>query len=96
MHLYGTEQLINWRRELHQNPELSNQEFATTQRITRWLQQGNIRLLPLKLKNRRGCRNWPGRAAYRAARGYRRLAHRRKNPAPVGIANPRRDACLRS
>lgn len=50
MHLYGTEQLINWRRELHQNPELSNQEFATTERITRWLQQGNIRLLPLELK----------------------------------------------
>lgn len=49
MHLHSTEQLINWRRELHQNPELSNQEFATTDRITRWLQQGDIRLLPLKL-----------------------------------------------
>lgn len=50
MHPCNTEQLINWRRELHQNPELSNQEFATTERITRWLQQGDIRLLPLNLK----------------------------------------------
>lgn len=43
------EQLIGWRRELHQDPELSNQEFATTERITRWLQQAGIRLLPLQL-----------------------------------------------
>ncbi len=50
MHLYDTKQLINWRRELHQHPELSSQEFATTERITRWLQQGDIRLLPLRLK----------------------------------------------
>lgn len=28
------EQLIAWRRELHQHPELSNQEFVTTQKIT--------------------------------------------------------------
>lgn len=42
------EQLIRWRRELHQHPELSNHEFATTERITRWLQQGDIRLLPLQ------------------------------------------------
>ncbi|MFT4272488.1 MAG: amidohydrolase [Pantoea sp.] len=45
----STEQLIHWRRELHQHPELSNQEHATTARITRWLQQANIRLLPLGL-----------------------------------------------
>ncbi|RPD99781.1 amidohydrolase [Candidatus Pantoea deserta] len=45
-----SEQLIAWRRELHQHPELSNQEFQTTGRITRWLQQGDIRLLPLPLK----------------------------------------------
>ncbi|OON41038.1 hydrolase [Izhakiella australiensis] len=50
MSLHATEQLINWRRELHRNPELSNQEFATTERITGWLQQGDIRLLPLGLK----------------------------------------------
>lgn len=42
-------QLVQWRRELHQNPELSNQEFATTARITDWLQQGNVRILPLDL-----------------------------------------------
>lgn len=46
----STEQLVRWRRELHQYPELSNQEFATTQRITQWLQQAGIRLLPLGLK----------------------------------------------
>ncbi len=46
----STEQLIAWRRELHQHPELSNHEFQTTERITRWLQQGDIRLLPLPLK----------------------------------------------
>lgn len=43
-------QLVQWRRELHQYPELSNQEFATTERITAWLKQGNIRLLPYDLK----------------------------------------------
>lgn len=46
----STEQLIHWRRELHQHPELSNQEHATTARITRWLQQAHIRLLPLALE----------------------------------------------
>ncbi|WP_410477650.1 amidohydrolase [Pantoea sp.] len=45
-----SDQLIAWRRELHQHPELSNQEFQTTERITRWLRQGDIRLLPLPLK----------------------------------------------
>ncbi|HAH13103.1 MAG TPA: amidohydrolase, partial [Pantoea agglomerans] len=34
-----TDQLVQWRRELHQHPELSNHEFATTERITRWLEQ---------------------------------------------------------
>ncbi|HAT3897300.1 TPA: hypothetical protein I9Y29_001715 [Citrobacter freundii] len=29
--------LINWRRELHQHPELSLQEEATTRRIQAWL-----------------------------------------------------------
>ncbi|MCU5774463.1 amidohydrolase [Erwiniaceae bacterium BAC15a-03b] len=46
----STEQLVRWRRELHQHPELSNHEFETTERITRWLQQADIRLLPLPLK----------------------------------------------
>lgn len=48
--MFSIEQLIAWRRELHQHPELSNHEFQTTERITRWLQQGDIRLLPLPLK----------------------------------------------
>ncbi|MDC6111972.1 M20 peptidase aminoacylase family protein [Serratia rubidaea] len=43
------DQVIAYRRELHQHPELSNQEFATTERITRWLQQADIRILPLAL-----------------------------------------------
>ncbi|WP_369790343.1 amidohydrolase [Rouxiella sp. WC2420] len=43
-------QLVAWRRELHQHPELSNHEFATTERITAWLKQADIRILPLRLK----------------------------------------------
>jgi len=43
-------QLIAWRRELHQNPELSNHEFATTKRITQWLNAAGIRILDLGLK----------------------------------------------
>ena len=31
------EQLIAWRRELHQNPELSGQEVETTARLRQWL-----------------------------------------------------------
>ena len=41
------QQLISWRRELHQNPELSLQEVATTARI--WLQSGGLPLLPYEL-----------------------------------------------
>jgi amidohydrolase len=44
------EKLINCRRELHSHPELSNQEFATTEKITGWLQDAGIRILPLKLE----------------------------------------------
>ncbi|PWC12785.1 amidohydrolase [Brenneria roseae subsp. americana] len=43
------QQLIEWRRELHQYPELSNQEHQTTTRITNWLQDKGIPLLPLPL-----------------------------------------------
>ena len=50
MTLLSTDQLVQWRRELHQHPELSSHEFATTERITRWLGQAGIRLLPLGLK----------------------------------------------
>ncbi|WP_409308728.1 M20 peptidase aminoacylase family protein [Pectobacterium sp. B1J-3] len=42
-------QLIEWRRELHQYPELSNQEHQTTVRITHWLKDNGISLLPLPL-----------------------------------------------
>ncbi|MCW2474011.1 amidohydrolase [Candidatus Symbiopectobacterium sp. NZEC151] len=42
--------VIEWRRELHQFPELSEQEHQTTQRITRWLDQLSISPLPLSLK----------------------------------------------
>lgn len=44
------EQLIRWRRELHQYPELSLQEVDTTARIRDWLQSGGISLLPYELK----------------------------------------------
>lgn len=44
------EQLIRWRRELHQYPELSLQEVDTTARIRDWLQSGGLTLLPYDLK----------------------------------------------
>lgn len=44
------EKIVAYRRELHQNPELSNHEFATTARLTRWLEEAGIRILPLGLK----------------------------------------------
>lgn len=44
------EKLIYCRRELHSHPELSNQEFATSEKITGWLQDAGIRILPLKLE----------------------------------------------
>lgn len=43
------QQLVAWRRELHQYPELSNQEFATTERIQGWLQSAGINALPYGL-----------------------------------------------
>jgi metal-dependent amidase/aminoacylase/carboxypeptidase family protein len=42
------EQLIAWRRELHQNPELSGQEVETTARLRQWLTRG-ITPLPYEL-----------------------------------------------
>ena len=45
-----SEQLIRWRRELHQYPELSLQEVDTTARIRDWLQSGGISLLPYELR----------------------------------------------
>lgn len=44
-----TEQLVAFRQELHRFPELSNQEFATTQRIREQLEAHNIRILSLAL-----------------------------------------------
>ncbi|HKM98831.1 MAG TPA: amidohydrolase [Buttiauxella sp.] len=43
------QQLIDWRRELHQHPELSGQEVATTTRIRHWLEASGLRLLPYSL-----------------------------------------------
>ncbi|WP_061709096.1 amidohydrolase [Pseudenterobacter timonensis] len=43
-------QLIAWRRELHQYPELSGQEVATTARLRRWLTEAGIALLPYDLE----------------------------------------------
>ncbi|UWS31543.1 M20 peptidase aminoacylase family protein [Erwinia pyrifoliae] len=43
------QQLIAWRRELHQFPELSHEEFATTARIKSWLNEAGITPLPWDL-----------------------------------------------
>lgn len=44
------EQLINVRRSLHQEPELSSEEFNTTKKIKEWLKESGIRILDLPLK----------------------------------------------
>ena len=43
------EQLIAWRRELHQNPELSGQEVETTARLRQWLTKAGIAPQPYDL-----------------------------------------------
>lgn len=44
------DRLIAIRRQLHQYPELSNEEYATTQAIRRWLEEAGIRILPYELR----------------------------------------------
>lgn len=43
--------LIEYRRELHSYPELSNKEFNTTKRIKKWLLSENIPILDFPLKS---------------------------------------------
>lgn len=43
------QQLIDWRRELHQYPELSLQEFETTRRVRHWLENAGLRFVPVSL-----------------------------------------------
>lgn len=43
------DQWIEMRRELHQYPELSNEEFETTKKIRAWLDEAGIPMLPLDL-----------------------------------------------
>ncbi|MFM9277435.1 M20 peptidase aminoacylase family protein [Paenibacillus jiagnxiensis] len=42
--------LTEIRRELHRNPELSNEEFETTSRIRRWLEAAGIRIAEYPLR----------------------------------------------
>lgn len=44
-----SDKLINYRRELHENPELSMKEYETTKRIRKWLKDENIKILDLPL-----------------------------------------------
>ena len=44
------EQLVAYRRELHQHPELSMQEVETTARLKKWLTEQSIKVLPLPLR----------------------------------------------
>ena len=46
--LYG--QLVAYRRILHENPELSAKEFATTERIRRWLSEEGMTILNYPLE----------------------------------------------
>lgn len=45
-----TAQLIKWRRELHTWPELSGQEFATTDRLRSWLEAAGVRIADYSLE----------------------------------------------
>ena len=45
-----SDKLIEYRRELHENPELSMKEYETTKRIRKWLKAYNIKILDLPLK----------------------------------------------
>jgi len=42
--------LVEYRRELHENPELSMQEFETTKRIRHWLKDADITILDYPLE----------------------------------------------
>lgn len=44
-----SQRLIEVRRNLHQEPELSNEEFKTTVKIREWLAEANIRILDVPL-----------------------------------------------
>ncbi len=44
-----SDKLIRYRRELHENPELSMEEYGTTKRIRQWLKDENIEILDLPL-----------------------------------------------
>lgn len=44
-----SDKLIKYRRELHENPELSMEEYGTTKRIRRWLKDEDIEILDLPL-----------------------------------------------
>src|SRR5690606_6516566 len=43
------EKLVSYRRELHQYPELSMQEYETTKRIRKWLKENDITILDYPL-----------------------------------------------
>lgn len=72
-----SEQLIAWRRELHQNPELSGQEVETTARLREWLTAAGIAPLPYDLQTGLVAEIGTGNALVCAARRYRRVTHRR-------------------
>lgn len=42
--------LVEVRRNLHREPELSNEEFRTTEKLRGWLSEAGIRILELPLK----------------------------------------------
>ena len=87
--------LIDWRRELHQHPELSLQEEATTARIHAWLHAADVDILPFELKTGLVAEIGQGEDVI-AAGGYRRATDRRKRRRSVSLPHAGRDACLRA
>ncbi|MBI5975843.1 amidohydrolase [Staphylococcus canis] len=45
-----TDQLITWRRQFHQQPEISHEEYKTTEKIRNILEEHDITILDLPLK----------------------------------------------
>lgn len=70
-----SEEMLGWRRDFHAHPELSNNEFRTTEKIVELLKSFGCDSVERPLPHRRG-RAHKGREARQMRRdkgGYRRL-----------------------
>lgn len=89
--------LINIRRDLHEHPELSGEEYETTNKIRRWLEEEGITVLDMPKLQTGVIAEIKGDKSTRHRRqsGHRRIADRRENKPSVCFTQQRRDARLR-